>query len=175
MTGYWIACVLYVSSVMVSCIKLNFESFEQTFGEDSMLCDVRVRKFNRTTSVLNGTFHILHDVSNEVQYQLDMYYSRLGNQQYNQLPMKLPSAGICDFIANLYTVYPEITAMFVNFPVANECPITVRDMHVFDREFPSEIWPVVMRKAGLWKLAVNGVFQGKPRLAFSFTLRATNE
>ncbi|XP_035907280.1 uncharacterized protein LOC118510002 [Anopheles stephensi] len=174
-TTLWIVIVLHCCGVTVRCINLAFENFEQTFGEDSMLCDARVRKFNRTTSVLNGTFHIFHDTSKDVQYQLDMYYSRLGNQQYNLLPMKIPSAGICDFVNNLYSVYPEMTELFINFPPRYQCPIRARQMFVLDREFPSEIWPMVMRKVGLWKLDIRGVLGSEPHLGFSFTLRASND
>ncbi|XP_050072349.1 uncharacterized protein LOC126560432 [Anopheles maculipalpis] len=175
MPTLWIVAVLYGCSFTVHCLKLSFESFEQTFGEDAMWCDARVRKFNRTTSVLNGTFHIFHDTSNDVQYQLDMYYSRLGNQQYNLLPMKLPSEGICDFVNNLHTYYPAMTELFTNFPPKFECPISTREIHVFDREFPTEIWPIVMRKVGLWKLDIRGVLRNEPHVAFNFALKASND
>uniref|UniRef100_A0A4Y0BQL7 MD-2-related lipid-recognition domain-containing protein n=1 Tax=Anopheles funestus TaxID=62324 RepID=A0A4Y0BQL7_ANOFN len=175
MTGFWIIILLYYCSATVCCIKINFESIEQTFGEDFMVCDVRVRKFNRTSSVLNGTFYVLHDTTNDVKYQVDMYYSRLGNQQYNYMPMKLPSAGICAFVNNLHSSFPEIAAIFVNFPGVNECPITAREIHVLDQEFPSTMWPVVMQKTGLWKLDIIGVLRKTSHLALNIVLRATND
>ncbi|XP_049284865.1 uncharacterized protein LOC125764548 isoform X2 [Anopheles funestus] len=144
MTGLWIIILLYYCSAAVCCIKINFESIEQTFGEDFMVCDVRVRKFNRTSSVLNGTFYVLHDTTNDVKYQVDMYYSRLA-------------------------------AIFVNFPGVNECPITAREIHVLDQEFPSTMWPVVMQKTGLWKLDIIGVLRKTSHLAFNIVLRATND
>uniref|UniRef100_A0A182PLD0 Uncharacterized protein n=1 Tax=Anopheles epiroticus TaxID=199890 RepID=A0A182PLD0_9DIPT len=155
MQSLWIVITVYFCSAFVVGLKVSFDGFDQTFGENVMQIDMRVRKYNRTSSVLNGTMHLLENSDNRVQYKLDIYYSRLGNQQYNYLPMKLPTEGVCDFLNNLHVVYPEAAAMFTNFPAPNECPISARDIYVLDKEFPSNIWPIVLQKPGLWKLDIS--------------------
>lgn len=61
------AIALQLCSTYVVCIKVTFESFEQTNGEEIMLCNLRVRKFNRTATVLNGTIHLFREARNDVQ------------------------------------------------------------------------------------------------------------
>ncbi|XP_041779714.1 uncharacterized protein LOC121597748 isoform X1 [Anopheles merus] len=175
MRSLWMAIALQLCSTSVVCIKVTYESFEQTNGEHIMLCNLRVRKFNRTATVLNGTIHLFREARNDVQYKVDMFYSRLGNQQYNHLPMKLPSSGVCDFINNLYTVFEEFTEMFTNFPNKGECPISVRDMHLLDQEFPSNVWPKSMHRPGLWRLDVSGKLNNKPQVEFNIGLKVTND
>ncbi|XP_041779715.1 uncharacterized protein LOC121597748 isoform X2 [Anopheles merus] len=149
MRSLWMAIALQLCSTSVVCIKVTYESFEQTNGEHIMLCNLRVRKFNRTATVLNGTIHLFREARNDVQYKVDMFYSRLGNQQYNHLPMKLPSSG--------------------------ECPISVRDMHLLDQEFPSNVWPKSMHRPGLWRLDVSGKLNNKPQVEFNIGLKVTND
>uniref|UniRef100_A0A182KFK5 Uncharacterized protein n=1 Tax=Anopheles christyi TaxID=43041 RepID=A0A182KFK5_9DIPT len=175
MRSFWVAIALHICSTCVGSINVSFESFEQTYGEDVMLYELRVRKFNRTATVLNGTIHLFREAHNDVQYRVDMFYSRLGNQQYNHLPMKLPSSGVCDFINNLYNIYPELTTVVTNFPAKDECPISVRDMHILDKEFPSKIWPPAMHRQGLWRLDVSGILHNKPHVTFKLGLRVTND
>uniref|UniRef100_A0A182JWW0 Uncharacterized protein n=1 Tax=Anopheles christyi TaxID=43041 RepID=A0A182JWW0_9DIPT len=115
---------------------------------DIMWMDLRVRKYNRTSTVLNGTIHLYQEGTN--QYQLDLFYSRLGNQQFNHMPIKLPMAGICDFINNLHDNYAKHLHLVVNFPGRGECPIKIREMYIFDTETPAEIIP-----QGLIKIAMH--------------------
>uniref|UniRef100_A0A1S4H0H9 Uncharacterized protein n=1 Tax=Anopheles gambiae TaxID=7165 RepID=A0A1S4H0H9_ANOGA len=175
MRSLWMAIALQLCSTYVVCIKVTFESFEQTNGEDILLCNLRVRKFNRTATVLNGTIHLFREARNDVQYKVDMFYSRLGNQQYNHLPMKLPFSGVCDFINNMYTVFEEFTEMITNLPNKDECPISVRDMHLLDKEFPSNIWPRSMHRPGLWRLDISGKLNNKPQVEFNIGLKVTND
>uniref|UniRef100_A0A182NQB0 Uncharacterized protein n=1 Tax=Anopheles dirus TaxID=7168 RepID=A0A182NQB0_9DIPT len=121
--------------------KIYFESFEQTHGEDWMWCDLRVRKFNRTSTVINGTIHVLRESNNDFVFHVDLFYSRLGNQQFNHYPARLPTAGICDFVDNLYVAYPSVAKLITNLPAKDECPISVREMHMFDQEIPQDIVP----------------------------------
>uniref|UniRef100_A0A182TQK2 Uncharacterized protein n=1 Tax=Anopheles melas TaxID=34690 RepID=A0A182TQK2_9DIPT len=97
-------------------VSLSIDSFEQTLGQDIMEMDLRVRKFNRTSTVINGTIHLRQEATNTLQFNLDIFYSRLGNQQFNHMPLKLPTAGACDFVDNLKRNYPEHIRNVFNLP-----------------------------------------------------------
>ena len=48
-------------------VSLSIDSFEQTLGQDIMEMDLRVRKFNRTSTVINGTIHLRQEATNALQ------------------------------------------------------------------------------------------------------------
>lgn len=63
---------------------------------------IRVRKFNRTTWILNGDFDVLIDLGDEFSYTLTAAYSRLGNQQFNEYALKIAKNKMCDVINGQY-------------------------------------------------------------------------
>uniref|UniRef100_A0A182QKG2 MD-2-related lipid-recognition domain-containing protein n=1 Tax=Anopheles farauti TaxID=69004 RepID=A0A182QKG2_9DIPT len=148
-------------------LKIYFESFEQTHGEDWMWCDLRVRKFNRTSTVINGTIHVLRSNNNDLKFHVDLFYSRLGNQQYNYYPAKLPTAGVCDFITNLRQNYPSLAKLITNLPEKNECPISVRK--IFEQtQGQNLLWcDLRVRKINRTTAVLNGTVH--------FLIPATNE
>ncbi|XP_053673617.1 uncharacterized protein LOC128723875 [Anopheles nili] len=156
-------------------IKLHYEGFEQTLGQEYYVFDLRVRKYNRTASVINGTIYIIQECGNELVFSLNVYYSRLGNQQFNHLPIHLPTSGLCEFLDNLHKFYPEIVAYFVNAPPAGECPIRFREVHVFDLEYPSQVVPSVLQRKGLWKAVVHGWLNGNEIIQYTTTVKATDD
>lgn len=59
-----LALVTLLPSVF-SKIDLDLQRFEQTYGMDLIdASNVRVRKYNRTTAVLDGTFTLTRDLDN---------------------------------------------------------------------------------------------------------------
>ena len=109
------------------------------------------------------------------KFRLDIFYSRLGNQQYNHVPIKLPTAGKCDFITNLHNNYAEIAKFVVNFPEKGECPIKIREMYIFDTETPNELVPQGVIKIGLWKGLVRCYLHAKEVINYSFVLKAIED
>ncbi|XP_053673616.1 uncharacterized protein LOC128723874 [Anopheles nili] len=156
-------------------VKLHYDSFEQVIGQDVCFCDIRVRKFNRTTAVLNGTIYLYNEFDNNLIFSLDVYYSRLGNQQYNHLPIKLPTSGLCDFMDNINKFYPEVVKYFINSPPAGECPVKRREIHVLDLEYPSHIIPTVFQRKGLWKTVVHGWQDGNEVIQYTTIAKATDD
>uniref|UniRef100_A0A182MF01 MD-2-related lipid-recognition domain-containing protein n=1 Tax=Anopheles culicifacies TaxID=139723 RepID=A0A182MF01_9DIPT len=152
-----IAIVVVLATVLLCCnnqllnVELTLENFEQTLGKESFWLDLRVRKYNRTASVINGTVFVYVDATNDYQCDLDIFYSRLGNQQFNHMPLKLPSAGVCDFIDNLYERYPKEMTILVNGPKKGECPVTPREIYIQDALFPADMVPKHLIKIGLYK------------------------
>uniref|UniRef100_A0A182MVE4 Uncharacterized protein n=1 Tax=Anopheles culicifacies TaxID=139723 RepID=A0A182MVE4_9DIPT len=163
-------CCLYQAFGM----NLVMENFEQTHGQDVLWMEIRARKYNRTTTVVNGTIHMYQEGTNDYQFNLDIFFSRLGNQQYNHLPIKLPSVDICDFIDYIYKNYPGYMSLFINGPKEGECPIKVRDIHVLDVEFPKHAIPQIIMREGYYKAVVTSYLHGKQVISYYTVLKATN-
>ncbi|XP_050094209.1 uncharacterized protein LOC126576934 [Anopheles aquasalis] len=93
--------------ILAQSVEIVFESFEQISGYELFETTLRVRKYNRTTNVMNGTTDLKYEVNDTLVTSTDLWYSSLGNQQFNHYPMKLPTAGACSFIKSLRKMYEK--------------------------------------------------------------------
>uniref|UniRef100_A0A182M461 Uncharacterized protein n=1 Tax=Anopheles culicifacies TaxID=139723 RepID=A0A182M461_9DIPT len=155
---------------MTSSLEILFEQFEQFDGFDIVDMRLRVRKFNRTMTTLNGTIFIRQPIANDLVFHTDMFHSRLGNQQFNHYPAKLPTSGFCDFFDNLHTMYEEHISDIVNVPKLKECPVTVREAHILDKPFPSSVLPPVC-PTGLWKIVISGRLHEEEKLNYHMVVK----
>uniref|UniRef100_A0A182PLC4 Uncharacterized protein n=1 Tax=Anopheles epiroticus TaxID=199890 RepID=A0A182PLC4_9DIPT len=121
----WQYCILLivVSAQAAVALQANFEGFEQSAGKEFINYDLRVRKFNRTTSTLNGTGYIIQPIDNTMIFKSDVYFSRLGNQQFVHSPLHLPETGLCELFDHVHDEYPRIFEGIENVPEKGECPI----------------------------------------------------
>uniref|UniRef100_A0A182IXU8 Uncharacterized protein n=1 Tax=Anopheles atroparvus TaxID=41427 RepID=A0A182IXU8_ANOAO len=154
----------------VVCYKGNYERFEQFFGHEYIDMDLRVRKYNRTTMVLNGTMFIRQPIDDTIVFSSDVFHSRLGNQQFQHYPMRLPTSGCCQFIDNIHNEYPEFIGDIGNIPVLGECPVSVRSMIIDDKVFPTSVLPDSLA-AGLWKLVITGAIEEKAVIRLMISIR----
>uniref|UniRef100_A0A182IQR7 Uncharacterized protein n=1 Tax=Anopheles atroparvus TaxID=41427 RepID=A0A182IQR7_ANOAO len=151
-----------------------FENFEHVSGFDEVLFDIRVRKINRTTMALNGSMVLKVPIQNDLRVSMDLFHSRLGNQQFNHYPMKLPTSGYCDFIDNIYTDYQQVMEQIENIPAKGECPISLRSIIFRDLIFPSEMIPLTMPR-GLWKVIMIGERSGKMVYTYHVLVKVYDE
>ncbi|XP_041775530.1 uncharacterized protein LOC121595551 [Anopheles merus] len=163
------SCFVIVGST-INCLEILFEQFEQFSGFEIVDMKLRVRKFNRTMTTLNGTIFIRQPISNDVVFHTDLFHSRLGNQQFNHYPAKLPTCGFCDFFDNLHNTYEEHISDIVNVPRLKECPVQVREAHILDKPFPSSVLPPVC-PTGLWKIVISGRLNDEERLSYHMVLK----
>uniref|UniRef100_A0A182WGA5 Glycosyltransferase family 92 protein n=1 Tax=Anopheles minimus TaxID=112268 RepID=A0A182WGA5_9DIPT len=133
--------------------KFDFERTEQLSGFDVFASTLRVRKYNRTTIVLNGTFASKIVLNNSYRVSTDLFHSPLGNQQFNHYPMKLPAQQLCDFMDSLRDEYGPYLTKVYNLPERGTCPIHPREVHTIDKIFPTEVIPPFLPK-GLWKVYI---------------------
>ncbi|XP_040168271.1 uncharacterized protein LOC120903112 [Anopheles arabiensis] len=155
-------------------LKVVFENFKQLTGHDIVECDIRVRKFNRTMTVLNGSFILQTWINDSIELSVDLFHSRLGNQQFNHYPMKLPSCGCCSFFDNLQTTYGKQTKTISNLPAIGECPISPRTVDLIDFAFPQEVVSQVMPR-GLWKALVTARQNGKVVVTYYFLVKGYDD
>ena len=60
-------CTFILCIVSVAGVRIMFENFEQLSGFDETLFELRVRKYNRTMSVLNGSIIIPHPINDTTE------------------------------------------------------------------------------------------------------------
>uniref|UniRef100_A0A182MAU8 MD-2-related lipid-recognition domain-containing protein n=1 Tax=Anopheles culicifacies TaxID=139723 RepID=A0A182MAU8_9DIPT len=148
--------LLGMLSVLVATLhgmQFDFERTEQLSGFDVFYSTLRVRKYNRTTIVLNGTFAPKIVLNNSYRVSTELYHSPLGNQQFNLYPMKLPAKQVCDFMDTLHDEYGQYMVNVYNLPERGTCPIYPREVYTIGKIFPSEVIPPYLPK-GLWKVYI---------------------
>ncbi|KXJ77187.1 hypothetical protein RP20_CCG008158 [Aedes albopictus] len=77
---------------------LEFDRYEIEYSVIGDFSKIRVRKFNRTTPVINGSYDLTVDLDDSYEIGITCSRSELGNNQYNLFPMKLTTMPVCDFI-----------------------------------------------------------------------------
>ncbi|XP_041775524.1 uncharacterized protein LOC121595545 [Anopheles merus] len=118
---------------MINKIKnVEVSRFEMLTGFDVYGSTLRVRKYNRTTIVLNGTFTSKIVLDNKYVVSTQLFHSPLGNQQFNHYPMKLPTHQLCDFVDMLHDEYGEYLVNVYNMPERGSViiPIDMADINV---------------------------------------------
>ncbi|KAL1401729.1 hypothetical protein pipiens_001931 [Culex pipiens pipiens] len=103
---------------ITSLQSMNFqlERAEQIGGQDFADWQLRVRKFNRTTFTLNRTATFLQDLDESYEVTISFAYSSLGNNQFNEYPMKLPRKKVCRYMVEEYREFQYVWAGHTNMP-----------------------------------------------------------
>lgn len=108
---YFHSCVFLIYCSILNTSTANEIYFDQVEIVPSYLKDfyniteVRIAKFNRTTSVLNfrGDFYI--DVDKDFEVEVTYHYNRFNNNQYNKMPMGIPRLNLCDILDKHYAKF----------------------------------------------------------------------
>uniref|UniRef100_A0A182PLC9 Uncharacterized protein n=1 Tax=Anopheles epiroticus TaxID=199890 RepID=A0A182PLC9_9DIPT len=124
-------------------------------------------------TVLNGSF-IVHQWLNDSIEVVFRMQSRLGNQQFNHYPMKLPSSGCCSFFDNLQVNYGRQTESIHNLPAIGECPISPRVVDMINFAFPQEVVSRVMPQ-GLWKALMTARLNGEVIVTYYFLVKGHHD
>ncbi|EDS36652.1 conserved hypothetical protein [Culex quinquefasciatus] len=153
--------------------QIELERLEQIGG--SHLLDAsgtRVRKYNRTVSVLDGTFSILKDLDDSLEFTVTAARSALGNNQFNEYPMKVPRKKGCQIFQQEYAEYQHVWANYTSLPkvVKGEqafCPLPKGDYWV--KNFaPDASWVPPVVPEGYWRMTLeiygsSGELEGQVR------------
>ncbi|XP_053698484.1 uncharacterized protein LOC128745434 [Sabethes cyaneus] len=152
--GLLLAALFVISNVTPADIDVMFEKIEQLNGTEYMdFRRIRVRKFNRTVSVLDGTFDLLMVADNRFEMAVKLAYSSRGNNQFNQYPMKIAPQQICDFFNTTWRDYHQYFEDNTNFPEIGECPITPKEFYVRNHILDSSMFPPYLPR-GLWRMSL---------------------
>ncbi|KXJ67852.1 hypothetical protein RP20_CCG008710 [Aedes albopictus] len=147
--------LVLITSTTTSMIHVELDRFEQLKGfELANATGIRVRKFNRTTSVLDGSGVLFKDCGDEYTFTLTMAHSRLGNNQFNEYPLKISKARACDILNGPYKEYQHLFKNYSNLPqVGNErvCPFP-RGHYWVKNWAPDSDWVIPVVPGGYWRL-----------------------
>ncbi|KXJ74502.1 hypothetical protein RP20_CCG013529 [Aedes albopictus] len=116
-----IAFALLLSVALVLSIdiepEVTFQRIEQTMGFEIWHTHLRITKFNRTTAIINGTGDIFVDLDNSFTLRVEFAHSRLGNNQFNISPLRVPEQPLCQFLNGTYREYQSMFINHSNYPV----------------------------------------------------------
>ncbi|XP_001662213.2 uncharacterized protein LOC5575791 [Aedes aegypti] len=137
-----------------AAFDVMYEKFEQFNGSEvCSLKSMRVRKFNRTTSVLDGVMDLKQEADNNYEISVKAAYSPKGNNQFNQYPMKIKPTKLCDFVNGDWRDYYPYFESSSNFPKVGECPIEPKEYRITNMVLDSNMFPPYLPN-GLWRLSI---------------------
>ncbi|XP_055525389.1 uncharacterized protein LOC129718542 [Wyeomyia smithii] len=152
--GLLVVALLGVTHITIANFDVKFEKIEQINGTEYMdFRRIRVRKFNRTVSVLDGTFDLLMDADDRFLVAVKLAYSSRGNNQFNQYPMKIAPQKICEFFNTTWRDYHQYFKDDTNFPEIGECPITAKELYVKNHVLDSKMFTKYLPH-GLWRMSL---------------------
>ncbi|XP_058839872.1 uncharacterized protein LOC131695404 [Topomyia yanbarensis] len=153
-----------------SIMEVQFDRFEQQLGNHlANYSRLRVRKFNRTTWILDGDGETFVDFTDDYQVSLTVAHSPLGNNQWNEYPMKISKSRMCSFLNGAYKEYQPYFIEYTNFPrvgVEWVCPFPKGSYWV--RNFaPNGDWLPSVFPAGYWRFT-GSIFDASDEIALKF-------
>ncbi|XP_065088911.1 uncharacterized protein LOC135710319 [Ochlerotatus camptorhynchus] len=140
-------------------MELQLQGVEQISGTELIDADgLRIMKFNRTLAVMNGTIHITRDIGDLFEFRISVAYSRIGNNQFVEYPMKIAKENVCKVLNGPYREYQYLWANTTNFPqVAPEerlCPLP-KGWYWIKNYAPDAAWVPSVVPEGLWRMTLD--------------------
>ncbi|KXJ77023.1 uncharacterized protein LOC115269291 [Aedes albopictus] len=143
-----------IGSIWAASFDVMFEKFEQHNGTELSNIKLRVRKYNRTISVLSGNVDLKVVVDNTFEVSIRCAYSPKGNNQFNEYPMKIARTKICDFVNNDWRDYYPYFENSSNLPKVGECPVDPMEFYFNDMVLDSKMFPPYLPH-GLWRMSIS--------------------
>ncbi|XP_062551143.1 uncharacterized protein LOC134216210 [Armigeres subalbatus] len=145
-------------------MELALQRVEQPVGSELIdASSLRVMKYNRTVAVLNGTLIFVKDLDDLFEFRVSVAYSRIGNNQFVEYPMKISQEKVCNVLNGPYREYQYLWANTTNFPqITTEeryCPFP-SGVYWIKHYVPEAKWVPPMVPEGLWRMTLDVLDQG---------------
>ncbi|XP_062553718.1 uncharacterized protein LOC134218825 [Armigeres subalbatus] len=144
-----------ISQVIETATEITLQRIEQISGFGMLKANLRVTKFNRTCAVLNGTVDIFVDLDNSYSFQMKAAYSRMGNNQFNEYPMKIAERPMCHYINDTYRIFQDMLHDTTNLPLVGPeglCPMPAGNYWFKQvKNIMNDVPPMVPE--GYWRLS----------------------
>ena len=163
--GMWSLLVLIdllvlTASAIATTVHIHLDRFIQAKGFDlANTTGIRVRKYNRTTSILDGEGALFRDLGDDYKFTLTVAYSRLGNNQFNEYPLKIAKASVCTVLNGPYKEYQYLFKDHTNLPQVGDeriCPFPLGPYWVKDWAPVGNFVPPVVPD-GYWRFTVDTI------------------
>ncbi|XP_058839873.1 uncharacterized protein LOC131695406 [Topomyia yanbarensis] len=168
----FLSLLVLESIYFVDCtVTVQLERFEQRQIGFHManFSALRVRKFNRTTWVLDGEGELFVDLTDEYQASVTFAHSPLGNNQWNEYPMKISKDKLCNVFNGSYKEYQPYFIDYTNMPRVEEewvCPFPKGQYWVRDLAPDGSFIPSVV-PAGYWRFT-GSIFDASDEIVLQF-------
>ncbi|XP_062698501.1 uncharacterized protein LOC134284153 [Aedes albopictus] len=153
-----ISLLLLTASAIALSVHIHFDRFVQSTGFDVVnATGVRVRKYNRTTTVLDGEGELFRNLDDDYRFTLTVAYSRMGNNQFDEYPLKIAKATICSIMNGPYKDYQYLFKDYSNMPQVGDerfCPFPPGRYWVKNWAIDGSFVPPVV-PSGYWRFTSN--------------------
>lgn len=123
-----ISILLIISTcATVSSVELVFDQMlflNETYVKDLYNISLfRISKFNRTMYAGSSEVEMYVDVDDNFEVEMEVFYNRLNNNQYNKAPMRIPRDKVCKILDKYLDkfIYNELRGR-TNIPGDMKCP-----------------------------------------------------
>lgn len=150
-TCFSIFTLLITTCATVSSVEIVFDQMlflNETYVKDLYNISLfRISKFNRTTYAGSSDIEMYVDVGDEFEVEMEVFYNRLNNNQYNKAPMRIPRDKVCNVIDKYLDkfIYNELRG-HTNIPGDMKCPfkkVSIRTNNLQQFEFIFHIRQII--------------------------------